>query len=174
MAKKQLVRIEYAMPKNADADKAIAAAIKSAASAQKAIHSALMLTMAYMARDKDLETGARRVNALIDGLSKGSQRVNAIRAWAEGYMGFVFNAETKQMVTAKRPGFTYDLASANGNPFWEYAPEPEYKPMDWNAALKQIIAKAKADVNKLHDKSSVNGKQLMAIEALLNAKDAEQ
>ena len=81
----------------------------------------------------DIRPAVKHVNLMIDGLPSGV-RSNAIRAWVETFTGFVYatDGENKgKFVAGKLKAAGLNIKEATAQRWWEFKPEPTYKPMDF-------------------------------------------
>lgn len=125
---------------------------------------------------------------LIEAITGGSKayaiRANALKKWFEEIGCFVWN-------NGEQPGFKMDaerrailkgmdeakaITTISRVPFWEYAPEPEYKGFDLNARLKSLIAQAlKATAEHGDDvKTKVDINLVSTIQQLLVKKETTE
>lgn len=97
-------------------------------------------------------------------------RKNALRQWFLDFGGCSWNAEKKAF--GKKKDFVFSLINAKENPWYEYVPEPEFKPVDGEALLKATIAKMKkalADTEHANQ-HKVSKDMLKKLEAILTDK----
>lgn len=94
----------------------------------------------------------------------GSMRTNALRDWFAAYGPIMWEGKKAKFVKDK----PVELTKAMFDPFWLFAPEPEYKPLD-------IIAFINSAIKKVQKDSTETGvDHTKVILALENAKKAEQ
>jgi len=84
------------------------------------------------------------LNNLVSALPKGS-RVNAFKEWAEVHGKVKYSDELKAFTFDKEK--TTLLTEAIENSWVEFKPDPEYKTLDFSAALAALLKKANERVN---------------------------
>lgn len=126
------------------------AAIKSAATSiykrgralQRDIHVLACSVLQRISVNNDVRLAAD-VTLLIDAMP-ASMRTNALRDWFAAYGPIKWEG--------KKPGFVKDkpveLTKAMADPFWLFAPEAEYKPIDVVAFINAAIKKLSTDTEK--------------------------
>lgn len=147
---------------------AIEKAIKLFAASEKArekeLHKVLVSALAHTVEHGDSTVFRCAVDAI-----STSRRKNAVNDWAIAYGPFVWNEKDKALDfdkdKAKRiradkaaDGKTpLSIATAMSDPFWDFKPEPPYKPVDLLADLKRLVKKAeKAAAEKDAEKAKAN------------------
>lgn len=127
----------------------------------------------------DVRSAVTRINMLVDkkALFKGARR-NAILTWVETNMGFEYitegeNKDKFHANKAKASGLKLADLSKQENHWYNFTPEPEYKPLDLNALIGQLVTKAekRAKTAKASDKIDVG--QLAALKALVHTPAAK-
>lgn len=101
---------------------------------------------------------------LIDALPNMTRR-NALKAWAEQFGKFRYNEETKAMDYAKDKVTTLDAAIAE--PFYEFQPEPEYKPLNMAAEIGKLMTRI---ANAQKHGETVNPDTIAVLQALKDGK----
>ena len=94
-----------------------------------------------------------------------SVRTNAIKAYAEAYLGARWSAENK---FGKIKGFEFDRAEAEAVTFWTFTPEAEFKPVDALALITAAIKK----IEKARDDAEHKGEHKNCDNDLINALNA--
>lgn len=105
-------------------------------SLQKDAHILACSVLAHVAEHHDIRVLSRFLAAFPD-----MARVNAVRSWFEAFGPVTFNGNTPSYV---KDGKTR-LGDAMETPFWKFKPEPEYKPIDRDAALDTLIKRLEKD-----------------------------
>lgn len=154
----------------------ITAAIKSlhtrGDSLQLDIHRLLVAVCTRWAASGDVRPVAGHINLLLDKDKLGGVRKNAIRAWVETYMGLklVEEGENKGQFYAPKGianGKHLDMKALTNNRWWEFKPEPEYKPIDDPRKLiAGLVAKMEKDVGQMGEKSKVTPEMIAGLKAL--------
>jgi hypothetical protein len=134
---------------------------------QQHIHEHALVIAQHIAAHGDVTIADTLVNALGKSIRK-----NPLRDWFLMYGGCQWNADKKAFRKAK--DFTFELEVATANPFWELAPEPEYKPMDILKEIEKLVAKAKKHLAETDSEKlaadKINTAVLAQLEALVPAK----
>lgn len=145
-------------------------AIKIAgAKLQNRIHVVAVSILARWAETGDRRPAIANINALLDAMPAMS-RANALRQWVQ--LHFKLEYSEKKMAWPEGQSFTPDteaVKAAADEPFWELAPEPEYKPVNFAALLSKLVKAAEKDLEKAAEKgftSSVDAEKLAALKAL--------
>lgn len=124
---------------------AIDAAIKSIQTRGKSmdrdIHIAACSILNHVEKHGDYTKAIKLVNAMGQ-----SARKNALKDWFLAFGKLSWNAETKDF-TFNKNAVTM-LSEAIAMPFWDFKPEPEYKPFDFNASVQAILSKATKAVER--------------------------
>jgi hypothetical protein len=79
------------------------------------------------------------INRLVLALPKSARR-NALIEWSIAHGKLMWNEDGKKLVFSRTK--TTDIEAAIEKPFWEFRPEPEYKPMNLIEEITKLIAKA--------------------------------
>lgn len=115
------------------------------------IHKLLVAVAERWSKAGDVRPAVKHVNMLLDVLATG-QRLNAIRAWVEVHLGFIYaeDGEFKgTFVKGKRKHTELDIPALTNERWWELKVEAPYKPMNFDAMFAAMISKAeKADASK--------------------------
>ena len=137
MAKITLIKTDVAI------DKMIASIASRGSKLQADTHRVLASIAVRWHDTNDVTVAVRQVNALIEGLPSG-WRTNAVKAWVESFLTFVWDTDEKCFVYHKnRTKISKDDArAAMDTPYWEFKPESEYKPTNTPNELMALIAKA--------------------------------
>lgn len=119
---------------------------------------------------KDFTKGAKQFTALVEAMP-GATRTNALRDWVTAYAPLTWNSEENCFVYTSMKGFdpAGDMTEAKRTPFWEFSPEPEYKPVDWAKAIQSIVKRGERDLTELGEKSKVDQEQLDILRRLIEA-----
>ena len=118
----------------------------------------------------DVTVAVRQVNALLDAVPS-AMRANAIKSWTEAFLGFVWSTEDKCFVYHKnRTKITKtDARACIDTPFWDFAPEPEYKPMNLSDMISALVARAeKRRQDGLQDSDDVPQDMLKALKSIVS------
>ena len=117
----------------------------------------------------DVSKAVKQMNALLVAIP-AMGRANAFKAWVEAYATFVWNTDDKCFAYHKaRTKISFeDAKAAIHTPFWEFKPEPDYKPMDLDAMIAALIKKAeKRRDDGLTDKDVVPSDKIKALKAIV-------
>jgi hypothetical protein len=109
------------------------------------------------------------INRLTDVLT-GAVRVNALKSWFEEFAPVTYNKEKKVFTLNKKrtEGATDKLHAGMVKPFWEFKPEPAYKPLDLVAEIQALIRKANLRVVEgLKEKDKVPMETLTMLQKLV-------
>jgi hypothetical protein len=150
-----MTKINYAklhtVNDDAAIEKAILAVCDRGTTVQMDIHRVLVAIATRWFTTGDIRPAVKHVNLLIEHMPKGI-RSNAIKAWVETHMGLVYATEGENkgtFVIGKRKGADLDIPTLTNERWFEFKPEAEYKPIDfdamWNALMKRM---EKADESK--------------------------
>ena len=145
---------------------------KRGASLQLDIHRVLVAICARWAATGDVRPVSGHINLLIAKDKLEGVRKNAIREWVETYMGLKIITEGDNKGDFYVPkgindGNHLQLKELSNNRWWEFKPEPDYKPIADDVKLvKQLIAKMEKDVGKMGDASNVRPDVLAGLKAL--------
>lgn len=109
-------------------------------------HVAALSVLAHVYEHSDIRLVTRLLECVHD-----MTRKNALKAWFEFFGPVKFDGKDIRFV----PRFTDDAVAkahaqvqAKAEPFYDFAPEPEYKPVDVAAMIHACIAKLKKDQTK--------------------------
>jgi len=130
-------------------NKAIASVFKRGVSLQKDIHVVACSILRVWNTSGDVSKAVSQTNALVEAMP-GMSRKNALKAWVEAHAGFVWNTDENQFVyNSKRTKIADDdVRQGIDTPFWDFKPEPEYKPFDLKKLLNAMIDKTDKVVKK--------------------------
>ena len=121
--------------------KAVTSIAKRGRALQRDIHIVACSVLQRISVHNDVRLAAD-CTMLFDALP-GSLRTNALRDWFAAYGPIAWEKNKAKFVKDK----PVELTKAMLDPFWEFAPEPEYKPLDImqfiNAAIKKVQKDAK-------------------------------
>lgn len=132
--------------------------IKSrAATLQADIHVAAMSCVMHAIDHNNALPATQLVEAITGGSKSYAIRANALKKWFEEVGCFVWN-------NGEQPGFKMNqdrkatikaigddnaiIAKIGKVPFWEYAPEPEYKGFDLNKAIAALLSRANTAIKE--------------------------
>lgn len=125
--------------------KAIDTAIKSIATRGKTLERDIHVAAVSSLNHAELHGDITLAQKLVDAVPTMARK-NALRDWFLAHGKFSYDVENKTL-TFNKKGVTL-LQEAIDTPFWEFKPEPEYKPFDINAAVQQLVARAEKAVEK--------------------------
>jgi len=130
-------------------NKAIASVLKRGVSLQKDIHVVACSILRVWNTSGDVSKAVSQTNALVEAMP-GMSRKNALKSWVEAHAGFVWNTDENQFVyNSKRTKIADDdVRQGIDTPFWDFKPEPEYKPFDLEKLLNAMIDKTDKVVKK--------------------------
>jgi len=130
-------------------NKAIASVLKRGVSLQKDIHVVACSILRVWNTSGDVSKAVSQTNALVEAMP-GMSRKNALKSWVEAHAGFVWNTDENQFVyNSKRTKIADDdVRQGIDVPFWDFKPEPEYKPFDLEKLLNAMIDKTDKVVKK--------------------------
>jgi len=129
----------------------------SGAKLEQQVHQAAVSALYHADQHGDV-TGMQR---LIDVLP-GFARRNALIAWAIAFGKFAPSEDGKSVDFAKH-GKT-DLEKAEATPFWEFKPEPAFKPFDLQAELSKLVARA--EKASKDERNGIDSDDLIAVRKL--------
>ena len=125
--------------------KAIDTAIKSIAtrgkSLERDIHVAAVSCLVHADKHGDVTLAQKLVEAV-----PSLARKNALRDWFMAHGKFGYSMEEKAFTYDKKA--TTHTEAAIETPFWLFKPEAEYKPLDLQAAILQLVKRVDAAVEK--------------------------
>lgn len=132
------------------------------------IHLFLMAVASRWATTGDVRPAVKMVNKLIDALPHGI-RSNAIKAWVETHLGFEWDqSDLFKPGTLKHSDLSIKkLANIR---WWEFKPEPDYKPMDFTAAVLTLVKKADDRVRKHDPRDAIDSDTLRAVKFAASGK----
>lgn len=114
---------------------------------QRSVHICAVSILVHLEKHSD----TRMVSKLFAALP-AAMRTNALRAWFEFHSPVCFGK--KDEITLDKAK-TYKLAAAMVTPFWEFAAEAPYEPMNIDKFLKQAIAKLERDAKESNRDHSI-------------------
>lgn len=147
---------------------AIASIQRRGESVQLDIHLFLVAVATRWASTGDVRPAIKMVNKLIDALPSGI-RSNAIKAWIETYLGFKWD-QAGMFTPGDMKHADLSIKKLANIRWWEFKPEPEYKPMDFTAAVLTLIKKADDRVRKNDPRDAINGDILRAVKFAASGK----
>lgn len=118
---------------------------------QRSVHIAAVSILAHLEKHNDTRIILPFLDKLMAALPK-ALRTNAVRAWFEFHSPVCFGK--KDEITLDKAK-TYKLAAAMVTPFWEFAAEAPYEPMNIDKFLKQAIAKLERDAKESNRDHSI-------------------
>lgn len=124
---------------------------------QRRIHIAACSILRRIGESNDI----RLINALLVNMP-GAARVNALREWFSAYGPVAWEKNKPVFVKGKQ----VELTKALSDPFWEFAPEPEYVPVDVAKLIAAAVKKLTTDQTKT---GKNHGPVIAALEAAANA-----
>ena len=136
-------------------DEAIIAAINSlhnrAETLQLDVHKVLVGICARWHEVGDYRPAVAAINLLLEKGKLGGMRTNAVRQWVETFMGLMVVAEgdDKGKFMCPKPkvsGKHLVMAELVNRRWWEFKPEAEYKPMDFDKLWATMVKKGKQRV----------------------------
>lgn len=129
---------------------------------EKAIHEHAVVISDHINEHGDVTLADTLVNAL-----GKSIRANALKQWFLDFGGCSWNDEKKKFGKAK--DFAYDRDTALLNPFYDWTPEPAFKPVDSMALINAVIKKLESaadDTSENGAKHKINLDHLAALKAI--------
>lgn len=163
MAKITLIKTDVAI------DKMIMSIASRGSKLQDDTHRVLASIAVRWHDTNDVTVAVRQINALIESLPSG-WRTNAVKAWVESFLTFVWDTDEKCFVYNKnRTKISKDDArAAMDTPYWEFKPESEYKPLNLDDMIYALIARAeKRREQGLKDGDIVPSDKVKALKALV-------
>lgn len=158
---------------NANDEAALTAAIDSlhrrAGTLQMDIHKILVCIALRWERTGDVRPVVAHVNRLLAKDQMQGVRKNAIRAWVETFLHLTFaeDGDSKgQFIAGKAKAKDLDVKKLTNTRWFEFKPEPDYKPLDPMAALTGMIRKFETDRAKMGEESKVDPAMIEALKAL--------
>lgn len=128
-------QVKLTLLDGAGIDKTIVSIAKRGKAMDNDIHLVACSIVAHIEKHGDITKVEKLVNAMPQ-----ASRKSALKDW--------FLVMAKVSYDMKNKAFVFDKAKvtmqedAEATPFWEFKPEPEYKPFDIQASINAIIAKA--------------------------------
>ncbi len=144
--------------------KATVSIAKRGKALQRDIHIVACSVLQRITLHNDVRLAAD-ITVLFDAMP-GSLRTNALRDWFAAYGPIVWEGKKAKFVKDK----PVELTKAMLDPFWEFAPEPEYKPLDIIAFINSAIKKVQKDSTET---GVDHTKVLLALEAAKKADTPE-
>jgi len=150
----------------------IASIGKRSATLQSDIHRAACSIFNRWCVSSDVSTAVKHLNMLLEQLPT-MVRKNSFKEWGVSMGGLVWSTDGEFAYDKKKTKISVkQVQEAKAKAFWEFKPEPDYKPTVLNDLLIAVLAKAKK--TKKNGISKVNGDviddaQLTALEALIQA-----
>lgn len=141
------------------------------------IHKVLVAIAVQWEKTGDVRPVAGRVNYLLAKDKLTMARKNAIKAWVETYLGLtiVEEGDNKGEFYAKK-GLSHkslEIKELTNNRWWEFKPEPEYKPLaSLESELEKLIKRCERDIKELGDGSKVDTTFLTHLKDELSARKA--
>ncbi|BAP34895.1 hypothetical protein AVU43_gp01 [Ralstonia phage RSJ5] len=149
-----------------DLNKAMKAVHSGLKSNYTKLHTVLCSAIVHSAKHNDPDMTVRA----IDGCPNAARK-QAMMAWAVAYGPF--NAVDKGKLVWDKTKTAAVLADANVNaaiaePYWEFAPEPEYHQFDLDAALARLLKQAEKALGEAEqDMTKLSPEKLAALRALV-------
>lgn len=118
--------------------------------------------------DGHMQHAIANLNALREALGT-AVRVNAFIDWVLATEAVGWDTDEKCFVANDNKVCADAVRRAIDVPFWDYRKaETQYKPIaGWTEYLKVVATRARKDIEKMGDKSTVNLKDLQAIEQMV-------
>jgi hypothetical protein len=123
----------------AQIDAACIAFFKKGNALQTEAHKLACSVLKHVGEHGDVKVAAKFIASFPD-----MARTNAVRAWFEHFGPVAFDAKGVYHVKGKKTL----LGEALDTPFWKFAPEPEYKPVDAAKAIEGLIKKLQRDAKE--------------------------
>lgn len=165
MAKLNFARLET--------DEAFVAALKNiqtrSNSLQLDVHLFLVSLAARWQKTGDIRPVVKFTNELV-GAMGGGMRSNAVKAWVEAFFGFVWNETEGAFVAGTLKASGLDLEKIRNNRWWEFKPEPAYKPMDFRAQIISLVKNAEKRLSKPNDADQIDAEDVRLVKALADGK----
>lgn len=146
---------------------AIPAIAKSTKTVQGNMHKLLVSILARWVETGDVRPAVKNINLLLAELDGTAIRTNAIKAWTEGFAGFVWNTEEKVFVAGTTKAKDVDVTEAAGAPFWQFSPEKAYQPFNLAAELAKIAKKAADRAKKADERDAIHSADVEALNKLI-------
>ncbi|SFD69683.1 hypothetical protein SAMN04488523_102107 [Sulfitobacter brevis] len=132
------------------------------------IHLFLVAVASRWASTGDVRPAVGMVNKLIEALPHGV-RSNAIKAWVETHLGFVWTQTDLFQAGTTRHADLSIKTLANVR-WWEFKPEPAYKPMDFAAALLSLTTRADDRLQKPDPRDVIDAQLLRIVKGAASGK----
>ncbi|MEJ1593544.1 hypothetical protein SMA75_20330 [Escherichia coli] len=157
----------FALISNAqDLNKAIKSVHGRLKSAYADLHRILVSAIVHSARHNDPDMTTRA----IDGCPSAARK-QAMMAWACAYGPFSMGEKGKLVYDKTRAAAVIVDANVNAaiaEPYWEFAPEPEYHQFDLEAALARLLKQAEKAMNEAEqDKTKLSPEKLAVLRSLV-------
>lgn len=130
---------------------------RRAATLQGDIHIAAVSCVMHALDHNNALPATQLVEAITGGSKSYAIRANALKKWFEEVgcfvwnngetPGFKMNADRKAIIQAIGDDNAI-IAKIGKVPFWEYAPEPEYKGFDLNKAIATLLSRANTAIKE--------------------------
>lgn len=167
-----MATVTFAKLHLANSEDVITAAINSlhkrSESLQLDLHRTLVAICIRWGQTGDVRPAVKHINHILTKGKLGGVRTNAIRAWVETYMGFTFLEEGDDKGTfkaGKMKGSALNIKELTNNRWWEFKPEPGYKPMDFDKMFLSLMSKAEKRSTEATDADNVDPGMLAALKA---------
>lgn len=147
---------------------AIASIQRRGETVQLDIHLFLVAVASRWASTGDIRPAIKMVNKLVDALPQGI-RSNAIKAWIETHLGFKWD-QAGMFTPGDLKHADLSIKKLANIRWWEFKPEPDYKPMDFTASLLTLIKKADERVRKNDPRDAINSDTLRAVKFAASGK----
>lgn len=147
-------------------DRAIAGIHKKSATLQLDIHKVLVAIAKRWESTGDVRPAVKHVNTLLAKGQLGGMRTNAIKAWVQEFFGFIVVEEGEakgSFVFGKLKAGALDLVAIVENKWWEFKPEAEYKPMDFDKMLMALLSKAEKRTETATEQDKVDPALIAAV-----------
>jgi hypothetical protein len=132
-------------------------------SVEKDMHTAACSVLWHVGQHKDIRQVDKLIAAL-EGADGGAVRINALRAWFETFGPISFADNKTTFVKNKAT----QLGIAQETPFWQFKPEPAYKPVDTLVMLDSMVKKLTTDQDKAGADHSALLRDLQALKTAEN------
>lgn len=159
---------------DADFEAAIEVLGKRTDTLQLDIHRFLIAVANRWHETGDVRPAVKFTNLLLARLDKSGVRRNAIMSWVEECFGFVFNGETKEFVSGKVKGKHLDVETLRNVRWWEFKPEPEFKPVNAQEEFLKIYVKLAKRAEKGNEEDVIDPLLMQHVKAALETYEAER
>lgn len=92
-------------------------------------------------------------------------RKNALKAWFLQFGKLNYNAEKKRFTYAK--GKVTDIEGGKAQPFWDFRPEPEFKPYNLEKQLHALLKKAETRMQEGNEQDNIPSDLLEKVRAIV-------